>query len=66
MKIRNMSVTKHHDKKMLELHTELESRQIFSVFIDIPIDPDELPAVLAKAGTQLCNLILNETQNVNS
>ena len=66
MKIRNMSVTKHHDKKMLELHAELESRQMFSVFLDIPIDPDELPVVLAKAGTQLRNLINNEASYVSS
>ena len=66
MKIRNMSVTKHHDKQSLELHVEIEGRKIFSVFIDKPMDSDELPVLLAKAGTQLRNLINNEVLDASS
>lgn len=66
MKIRNMAVTKHHDKQSLELHVEIEGRKIFSVFIDKPMDSDELPILLAKAGTQLRNLINNEASHASS
>ena len=66
MKIHNMSVTKHHDKGLLELHVQVADRRMFSVFFENQAEVDELPVILARAGAQLRNLILNETQNVNS
>ena len=66
MKIYNMSVTKHHDKGLLELHVQVADRRIFSVFFENQAEVDELPIILARAGTQLRNLINNETQNVSS
>lgn len=65
MKIRNMAVTKHHDRQTLELHVEIEGRRLFSVHIPVAQDHSELPKILGDAGSLLRCLIDDETQNVS-
>lgn len=63
MKIRNMSVTKHHDTDTLELFAQLPDRRMFSVCIKKPLDSEDLPDHLFSAGIQLRNLIRAETED---
>lgn len=65
MKIRNMAVTKHHDRQTLELHVEIEGRRLFSVHIPVPQDHDDLREILGDAGARLRNLIDDELKNVS-
>lgn len=66
MKIRNMSVTKHHDTDTLELFAQLPDRRLFSVCIKKPLDHEDLPDHLYQAGVQLRNIITAELENDKS
>lgn len=66
MQIRNMSVTKHHDRNKLEIWVEAPARKLYSVMVSIPADSEQLPEIMEKAGIQLRSLIREGEQNVSS